>query len=61
MLTDAGAELLAVAVLLRFNVADLNIEGVPVYSLIDFETTKYENRDSCPLCKADVPLEIVRF
>lgn len=61
MLTDAGAEVLAVAVLVRFNIAKIEIADVPVYSLVEFDTVKYENRDACPLCASGVPLEVVRF
>jgi orotate phosphoribosyltransferase len=61
MLTEAGANVLGVGVLLRFNIAQLDLPGVPVHSLVDFETVKYRTRDECPLCAEGVPVEVVRY
>jgi orotate phosphoribosyltransferase len=61
MLTEAGAEVLAVGVLVRFNIAKIELPGVPVYSLVDFDTVKYPSEAECPLCASGVPLEEVRF
>jgi orotate phosphoribosyltransferase len=61
MLKQAGADVLAVGLLMKFNIARLQLDGVPIYSLVDFETVRYENREACPLCASGVPLEEVRF
>jgi orotate phosphoribosyltransferase len=61
MLTDAGAKVLAVGVLVRFNIAQIDLPGVPIHSLVDFDTVRYPNRDACPLCAQGVPVEVVRY
>ena len=61
LLVAAGAVVLAVGVLVRFNIANLDLPGVPIYSLVDFDTVTYPNRDECPLIAQGVPVEQVRF
>jgi orotate phosphoribosyltransferase len=61
MLTEAGAKVLAVGVLVRFNIAQIDLPGIPVHSLVDFETEKYPSQAECPLCAKGVPVEEVRF
>ena len=61
MITEAGGEVLAIGVLVRHYIARIDDSGVPVYSLLDFEATRYANKASCPLCAEGVPLERVRF
>ena len=61
MITDAGGEVLAVGVLVRHDVARIDVPDIPVYSLLDFEMRRYESRETCPLCAEGVPLERVRF
>jgi orotate phosphoribosyltransferase len=61
MLADAGADVLAVGLLVRFNIARLAVDDVPVYSLVEFETVRYPAREDCPLCAAGAPVEEVRF
>lgn len=61
LLTEAGANVLAVGALVKFTSAEVTIDRAPVYSLVDFETARYANAAECPLCAAGVPLEEVRF
>jgi orotate phosphoribosyltransferase len=61
MVSEAGAKVLAVGVLVRFNIAQIDLPSIPVHSLVDFETEKYPSKDECPLCARGVPLEEVRF
>jgi orotate phosphoribosyltransferase len=61
MVMDAGGEVLAIGVLVRHNIARLDVPDVPVYALLDFEATRYADRASCPLCAEAVPVERVRF
>lgn len=60
LLTDAGANVLAVGALVRLNLARLQLDNVPVYSLVDFDTVRYANKEECPLCAAGVPIDEVR-
>lgn len=61
MITEAGGDVLAIGVLVRHNLAKIDLPKVPIYSLIDFEAIRYPSADECPLCAEGVPLERVRF
>ncbi len=61
MITEAGGDVLAIGVLVRHNLAKIDLPKVPIYSLIDFEATRYPTADECPLCAEGIPLERVRF
>lgn len=61
MLTEAGANVLAIGVLVRFNIAQIDLPNVPVHALVDFDTVRYANKEECPLCAQGVPVEEVRF
>lgn len=61
MIVEAGGHVLAVGVLVRHNLARLDLPTVPVYALLDFVATRYPSAAECPLCEAGVPLERVRF
>jgi orotate phosphoribosyltransferase len=61
MITDAGGDVLAAGVLVRHNLAKIDLPGVPVYALVDFDAVRYPEPESCPLCAERVPLERVRF
>lgn len=61
MLTEAGANVLAIGLLVRFSTSEIEVPGVPVHALVEFETVRYATRDECPLCAQGIPIEEVRF
>jgi orotate phosphoribosyltransferase len=61
MIAEAGGEVLAVGVLVRLSMARLDLPDVPMFSLLDYEATRYPSEAECPQCAAGVPLERVRY
>ena len=61
MIVEAGGDVVAVGVLVRHNLARIDLPDVPVYALRDFEATRYATKAECPLCAEGVALEKVRF
>ena len=56
-----GGKIVGCASVVRFSTAPTEIDGVPIQSLVNFETEWYKDGAGCPLCKRDEPLEHVRF
>ncbi|MCC6745890.1 MAG: phosphoribosyltransferase [Acidobacteria bacterium] len=62
LIASAGGDVLAVAVLVRLSTAKLDLpDTLPVYSLVEFEATKYEKPEACPTWHEGVTVERVRF
>lgn len=61
MITEAGGDVLAIGVLVRHSLAQVDLPGVPVYALLDYEAVRYPNAGECPLCAEGAALERVRF
>jgi len=58
MIQDAGATLVAIGSLVHFNSAHLEIGDIPYRSLLNVDSQFY-TPETCPMCKADVPVEKV--
>jgi len=56
-----GGKIVGCASVVRFNSAPAEVDGVPIQSLVNFETEWYKNESECPLCKKGDPVETVRF
>lgn len=61
MIVEAGGDVLAVGVIVRFSTAKLDLPDVPVYSLMDFEAKLYPTLEECPPELQALPAEPVRF
>ena len=56
-----GAEVIGCGAIVRFTSAPEKIGDVPIKSLVDFESKMYDDGDTCAECKAEAPVEHVRF
>jgi orotate phosphoribosyltransferase len=62
LITKAGGEVLAVAVLVRLSTAKFDLpSSLPIYSLIDFEAVRYGRAEECPTWTEGASVERVRF
>ena len=61
LVEDLGAKIIGCGTIVRFTSAPDNISGVPIKSLIEFDSKQYENADQCVTCKEGAPVEQVRF
>ncbi|MGI8654452.1 MAG: phosphoribosyltransferase family protein [Pyrinomonadaceae bacterium] len=61
LLKELGAPIIGYGTIVRFTSAPESIEGIPIKSLVSFESKAYENGDQCAECKKDAPIEKVRF
>jgi orotate phosphoribosyltransferase-like protein len=61
LVKELGADIIGCGTIVRFTSAPDNINGIPIKSLIDFESKAYENGDECDECTKDTPAEHVRF
>lgn len=62
LITKAGGEVLAVAMLVRLSTAKFDLpSSLPVYSLIDFEAARYAKPEDCPTWYEGAAVERVRF
>jgi len=61
LVKSLGARIIGCGAIVRFDVAQDEIEGVPIKSLIDFDVKFYDNDEPCTECKAGVTPEHVRF
>jgi len=62
LITSAGGDVLAVAVLVRLSTAKLDLpSSLPVYSLFDFEAARYAKAEDCPTWHEGATIERVRF
>jgi len=58
---ELGAEVIGCGAIVRFTSALDTIAGVPVKSLVEFESHMYDDAKHCIDCRKDVPEEHVRF
>jgi len=61
LVRSLGAPIIGCGAIVRFNSAPQDIEGVPIKSLIEFDTQFYDSGEECVDCKKNVPEEHVRF
>jgi orotate phosphoribosyltransferase-like protein len=61
MIKSMGGNVIAAASVVRFASAPAEIDGVPLQSLVEFNTIWYKGKDQCPLCKEGSEPETVRF
>ncbi len=61
LIKELGAEIIGCGTIVRFTSAPDNVNGIPIKSLVSFESKAYENGDQCVECKKDAPIEKVRF
>ncbi len=61
LVRELGAKVVGCGTIVRFTSAPEEIEGVPIKSLVEFETKYYESGETCADCKKDAPEEHVRF
>lgn len=61
LVSDLGAKVIGCGTIVRFTTAPENIAGVPIKSLIEFESKMYDDSDQCVTCKDGAPEEQVRF
>lgn len=56
-----GARVIGCGTIVRFNAAPMEIEGVPIKSLVNFDAHMYESGADCTDCKNGADEEQVRF
>jgi orotate phosphoribosyltransferase len=61
LVEDLGAKIIGCGTIVRFTSAPDTIAGVPIKSLIEFDSKMYDNSDDCVTCKEGAPEEQVRF
>ncbi len=61
LVEDLGAKIIGCGSIVRFTSAPETLGGVPVKSLIEFESKMYDTSDLCVTCKDGAPEEHVRF
>lgn len=62
LITNAGGDVLAVAVLVRLSTAKLDLPStLPIYSLMDYEAARYAKPEECPTWHEGATIERVRF
>jgi len=61
LLKELGAPIIGYGTIVRFTSAPESIEGIPIKSLVNFESKAYENGEQCVECKKGAPIEKVRF
>jgi orotate phosphoribosyltransferase len=60
LVKELGGRVIGCGTIVHFKSAPLEIENVPVKSLVQYEA-KFYSEDSCPDCRRGVPPENVRF
>jgi orotate phosphoribosyltransferase len=61
LLKELGAPIIGCGTIVRFTSAPESIAGVPIKSLIDFESYMYDQAEDCSDCQSGAPEEHVRF
>jgi orotate phosphoribosyltransferase len=61
LVRELGAEIIGCGTIVRFTSAPDSIDGIPIKSLVDFDSPFYDSGDACTDCKKDAPVENVRF
>src|SRR3982751_6800425 len=60
LVKSLGARIIGCGAIVRFDSAPVEIEGVPIKSLVDFDARMYEREQECMECKEGVQPEHVR-
>jgi orotate phosphoribosyltransferase len=61
LVKSLGAKVIGCGAIVRFTSAPVEMEGVPIKSLVEFDAHMYDSGEACPDCVKDVPAEHVRF
>jgi orotate phosphoribosyltransferase len=61
LVNELGAKIIGCGTIVRFTTAPDNIAGVPIKSLIDFDSKMYDTGDQCADCRGGAAEEHVRF
>jgi orotate phosphoribosyltransferase len=61
LVKELGAEIIGCGTIVRFSSAPATIDGIPIKSLVEFDSPFYDSGDACTDCKSDAPVEHVRF
>ena len=61
LVEDLGAKIIGCGSIVRFTSAPETLGGVPVKSLIEFDSKMYDSSEDCVTCKEGTPEEQVRF
>jgi orotate phosphoribosyltransferase len=61
LVRELGAEVIGCGAIVRFTSAPKEIDGVPIKSLVEFETKFYDTAEQCAECKTGMEPEHVRF
>ena len=61
LVADLGAKIIGCGTIVRFTSAPETLGGVPVKSLIEFDSKMYDSAEQCVTCKEGTPQEQVRF
>jgi orotate phosphoribosyltransferase len=61
LVKELGAEIIGCGTIVRFSSAPATIDGIPIKSLVEFDSPFYDSGEACTDCKKDAPVENVRF
>ncbi|HEX8775898.1 MAG TPA: hypothetical protein VF735_20160 [Pyrinomonadaceae bacterium] len=61
LVEDLGAKVIGCGSIVRFTSAPETIAGVPVRSLVEFDSRMYDSGEQCSTCREGAPEEHVRF
>ena len=61
LVKELGAPMIGCGAIVRFTSAPLEIDEVPIKSLVEFDAPMYDSERDCPQCREKVPAEQVRF
>jgi len=61
LVKELGIEVIGCGTIVRYKSAPETFDGVPVKSLVDFNSHLYDTAEECKECRQDAPEEHVRF
>jgi orotate phosphoribosyltransferase len=61
LVKELGAEIIGCGTIVRFTSAPATIDGIPIKSLVEFDSPFYDSGEACTDCKQDAEVEHVRF
>ena len=61
LVKELGAEIIGCGTIVRFTSAPASIDGIPIKSLVEFDSPFYDSGDACTDCKENATVEHVRF
>jgi orotate phosphoribosyltransferase len=61
LVRELGADIIGCGTIVRFTSAPSNIDGIPIKSLVEFDSPFYDSGEACSDCKSEAPVEHVRF